>query len=471
MDHSTIVAIATPFGSAGIGIIRISGSKALPIAASIFCKTGQAACFVNGAGSEPREALKSHQLYHGHIVDPDNGRILDEVLVSAMFAPHSYTREDVVEINSHSGAIVLKNILDLVLKKGARLAEPGEFTKRAFVNGRIDLTQAEAVIDVINARTDKALEIATVHLKGDLKDRIESIREVLLRSLTEIEAAIDFPEDVGEILEPETAADTLRERVMAPLKTLVEQYLNAHILRDGMVLAVVGRPNVGKSSLMNRLIRKERVIVSPIPGTTRDFIEETLNIHGIPTVIADTAGLHATKDPIEVIGIKKTEEYINNADLILFMVDASCSLSEEDYNIYETVREKNMILVLNKSDLVKDGVFLEKPQAWRISPSVTISALYDRGLDKLKDQIATSSMGDFKLEGRNTIIPNLRHKLAIDRSIKAIAAAVEGIQTHTPFELVAIDIKAAVASLGEIVGITVKEDILDQIFSRFCIGK
>lgn len=471
MDGSTIAAIATPFGSAGIGIIRISGSKALSIAAAIFCKTGQAAGLANGADPQPHEALKSHQLYHGHIVDPDNGRVLDEVLVSAMYAPHSYTRENVVEINSHSGTIVLKNILDLVLKKGAQLAEPGEFTKRAFINGRIDLTQAEAVIDVINARTGKALEIATAHMKGDFKDRIESIRDVLLRLLTEIEAAIDFPEDVGEILVPETAADTLREGAMAPLKTLVDQYLNAHILRDGMVLAVVGRPNVGKSSLMNRLIRKERVIVSPIPGTTRDFIEETVNIHGIPTVIADTAGLHATKDPIEVIGIKKTEEYINNADLILFMVDAGSPLLEEDYNIFKTVRKKNVILVLNKSDLVEEGFFLEKPHAWDIFPSVTISVLYDRGLDKLKDQIATSSMGDFDLEERNTIIPNLRHKLAIDRSLEAIAAAVEGIQMHTPFELVTIDIKAALASLGEILGITVKEDILDQIFSRFCIGK
>ncbi len=471
MDSTTIAAIATPIGSAGIGIIRLSGSDALSIASSIFRKSGSNHSSENNTDRRPVHLFQSHCLYHGYVVDPGNERVVDEVLLAAMHAPHSYTREDVVEINSHSGIVVLRSILDLVLKTGARLAEPGEFTKRAFINGRIDLTQAEAVIDIVNARTEKALEIATTHLRGEFKTRIETIRDFFVRLQVDLEAVIDFPDDVGEILEEDRVIASLQNEAIQPLRDLVNQYLNAHILRDGLVLAVAGRPNVGKSSLMNRLIQKDRVIVSAVPGTTRDFVEETLNIQGIPIIIADTAGLHETEDPVEVIGIKKTQEYIDSADLILFMIDAGCALTKEDYHIYDTIRCKNIILVLNKSDKVKKGFDLKKPESWSQMPSVTISALYNKNLDKLKNLIATVSMGDFRLEGRNTIVPNLRHKKALDRSLQAATSAVEGLQAKAPAELIAIDIKDAVDSLGEVIGLTVKEDILDQIFSRFCIGK
>jgi tRNA modification GTPase len=471
MDNSTIAAIATPTGFGGIGIIKISGKGALSIASSIFQRSTASSDQLRDTHSDCFASIKSHQLYYGHVVDPANGRVLDEVLLSVMLAPHTYTMENVVEINTHSGPVVLASILDLVLKKGARLAEPGEFTKRAYLNGRIDLTQAEAVIDIITSRTDKALEIATSQIKGGLKKRVDSIRKSLIKLLTEIEAAIDFPDDVGEIINEEQAIEELENHAIAALKDLIDHYENAHILRDGLKVVVAGRPNVGKSSLMNRLIQDDRAIVTSVPGTTRDLIEEILNIHGIPVIIADTAGLHDTDDPVEVIGIKKAQEYINGSDLVLFMVDASDSLTTEDYKIYETINEKKMILVVNKSDLVENDFELEVADSWRIIPSIKISALYGSGINELKDLIAKLTIGEHGVEVGNKIIPNLRHKIALERTLQLTVCAVEEIRKQTPFELIAIDVLEAVDTLGEIIGVTVKEDVIDQIFSRFCIGK
>ena len=375
MEYDTIAAIATPIGSGGIGIIKISGKDAFSIAEAIFQRSHPSW----GAGRPEGEALsfplKSHRLYHGYIVNPETGRVLDEVLLSAMKGPRTYTREDVIEINTHSGYIVMASILDLVLQKGARFADPGEFTKRAYLNGRIDLTQAEAVIDIINSRTEKSLEIATSQIKGDLKNRIEFMRHSLIDILTQVEAAIDFPEDVGDLIDVESVNQILDKSVIDELSDMVAQYENAHFLRDGLKMIVVGRPNVGKSSLMNRLIKNDRVIVTPIPGTTRDLIEETLNIRGIPVIIADSAGLHETKDPIEVIGIEKTKEYIHTSDLILFMIDASDPFTIEDNRIYQMIGDKRLILVINKIDLVEEGFKPELPEAWDKIPSVKISAL------------------------------------------------------------------------------------------------
>lgn len=471
MECDTIAAIATPIGSGGIGIIKISGKDACSIAASIFQRSCDPPDELQDRKPPLFSSLTSHRLYHGHIVDRANGKVLDEVLVSKMVAPRTYTREDVVEINSHSGHVVLGSILDLVLKSGARLAEPGEFTKRAYLNGRIDLTQAEAVIDIINSRTEKSLEIATSQLKGGLKSTIESIRGILLDILTEAEAAIDFPEDVGEIINAEEVIEVLEKRVVEDLKKLVDQYENERFLRDGLKMAVIGRPNVGKSSLMNRLIQEDRVIVTPIPGTTRDLIEETLNIHGIPVVIADTAGLHDTDDPVEIIGIEKTQKYINGSDLILFMMDASDPLTGEDIKIYETVKHKRMIMVINKIDLVEDGFELAIPDTWGKIPSAKISALYGRGLTTLKELIAKLATGEYRLEVRNRIVPNLRHKIALEKSLQLVVAAAKEIRNGTPFELITIDIQETIDSLGEIIGVSAREDVIDQIFSRFCIGK
>jgi len=471
MDSATITAIATPTGRGGIGIIKVSGKEALSITASIFKKSASLSDDSRETDKPPFSSLKSHRLYHGYIVDKEKGRVLDEVLLSVMLAPHTYTMEDVVEINTHSGSVVQASILNLVLKKGAKLAEPGEFTKRAYLNGRIDLTQAEAVIDIINSKTDRALEIATSQIKGDLKSRIESIRGVLLDILVETEVAIDFSDDVGEILNSDRTIKKLERRVVDDLKELIEKYENAHVLRDGLKMVVVGKPNVGKSSLMNRLIQEDRAIVTPIPGTTRDLIEETLNIHGIPVIIADTAGLHETDDPVEVIGIEKAQEYIRDSDLILFMVDVSDLLTDEDYNIYKTIRNKRLILVINKSDLVEDDFELEIPDSWNTLPRIKISALYGTGLNELKDLIVNLSVGEYGLEVQNKIIPNLRHKIALERSLRLCVAAIEETRKETSSEFIAIDIQEAIDSLGEIIGDTAKEDVVDQIFSRFCIGK
>jgi tRNA modification GTPase len=471
MEYDTIAAIATPIGSGGIGIIKISGQDAFSIAEAIFQRSRPSW----GVGRPEGEALifplKSHRLYHGYIVNPETGKVLDEVLLSAMKGPRTYTREDVIEINTHSGYIVMASILDLVLQKGARLADPGEFTKRAYLSGRIDLTQAEAVIDIINSRTEKSLEIATSQIKGDLKNRIEFMRHSLIDILTQVEAAIDFPEDVGDLIDVESVNQILNKAVIDELSDMVAQYENAHFLRDGLKMIVVGRPNVGKSSLMNRLIKNDRVIVTPIPGTTRDLIEETLNIRGIPVIIADSAGLHETKDPVEVIGIEKTKEYIHTSDLILFMIDASDPFTIEDNKIYQTICDKRLVLVINKIDLVEDGFKTEIPQTWDKIPSVKISALYGNGLSSLKDLIAKLAIGDHHLDVQSTIIPNLRHKLALEKSLEFAVSAGEELRKGTSFEFVAIDIKATLDGLGEIIGAVAKEEVLDQIFNRFCIGK
>ncbi|MGE0084231.1 MAG: tRNA uridine-5-carboxymethylaminomethyl(34) synthesis GTPase MnmE [Desulfococcaceae bacterium] len=463
MDTSTIAAIATPIGSGGIGIIRISGPEAMFIAASLFVPSSAR------KSGEYSADFESHRLYHGHITDAEKDQIVDEVLLVFMKAPRSYTREDVAEIHAHSGPAVLKTILELVLKKGARLAEPGEFTRRAFLNGRIDLTQAEAVIDIISAGTEKAMEAAASQMKGYLKQQISEIREILLNILVQTEAAIDFPEDAGEEIPVDNILEILHEKVRLPLKKLANRYDDAHILREGLRLIIAGKPNVGKSSLMNRLLRKDRAIVTPIPGTTRDMIEENLVIRGIPVVLIDTAGLHESDDPVEKIGMEKSRERIQNADLLLFMTDMEHPLSSEDYDIFRNVSGKKLIWVINKSDLASDRE-PEVPESWQDMPRIMISAKYDHGIGELKDLIAETVLKSaFACE--NAVIPNIRHKQAIEKSLHAVNTAKEGIENSIPFELISMDIREAADLLGEIIGITVREDVLDRIFSTFCIGK
>lgn len=463
MDNSTIAAVATPVGSGGIGIIKISGKNAFKIASAIFKK--------KGSNCYQKTDYKSQKLYLGNIINIDSGKVIDEVLLSAMKAPNSYTREDVIEINAHSGPVALNEILKLVIKNGARLAEPGEFTKRAFLKGRIDLTQAEAVIDIINARTKKSLEIASSQIDGDLKKSIYSIRKSLLNILAEIEARIDFPDETDEIIEKKKYILNIEKGVVKPLRGFIEIYESGHLLREGIRLVVVGKPNVGKSSLMNRMAKKDRAIVTSIPGTTRDIIEETISINGIPAIITDTAGLHDSEDPIEVIGIKKAYENIKHSDIVLFMVDASRPLTKEDYKIQDDFNEKNLILVINKTDLVEENFEIETPESWKKLQTVKISALYNKGIERLTENIRKVAMGDFSLNGQNRIIPNLRHKIAMESCLIAANRAVGGLKNEKSYEFIAIDIKEALDFLDDIIGISVKEDILDQIFRKFCIGK
>jgi tRNA modification GTPase len=475
MDNSTIAAIATPGGRGGIGIIKISGSEAISIAGNIFRPHDSSYACGNNHSLESNENdnghFQSHHLNYGRIVDPENERVIDEVLVSVMKAPHTYTKEDVVEINAHGGAVALQAILALVLRRGARLAEPGEFTKRAFLNGRIDLTQAEAVIDIVNARTEKSLQIATAQIDGQLRKQVESIRERLIQFLAHAEAAIDFPEDVDDIFDTHKAAIEVDKEVIDPLKRLIRNYMEAGVLRDGLKVAVVGKPNVGKSSLMNRLVQRDRAIVTSIPGTTRDVIEETLNIQGIPVIISDTAGLHETDDPVETLGIEKTLEHVSGSDLVLFLIEAHRPLTDVDYQICEKVKSKPLIIAINKIDLVNQNSDAVLPEPWAKYEKVYTSALYGQGMDSLKEHIVKLTTGENPIDLDTIIVPNLRHKVTLERSLKAAEEMVVEMQNGTSTDLVAIHIQDAINSLDEILGINLKVDVLDQIFRQFCIGK
>jgi tRNA modification GTPase len=415
--------------------------------------------------------FQSHRLYYGHIIDPASRRVLDEVLLSIMKSPSSYTREDVVEINAHGGQIAVNSILELVLGQGARLAEPGEFTKRAFLNGRIDLTQAEAVIDVINARTEKSLQVAAAQIGGNIRKSVEAVREYLFELLTLTEAGIDFPEDVDEIVDPKTVGGEIQTRVIEPIESLVQHYAEGSVLRDGLKVAVVGRPNVGKSSLMNCLLKKDRAIVTPVPGTTRDAIEDSLNIDGFPVILTDTAGLHDTDDPIEVIGIEKTVENLNGADLVLFMVEANLPPTAEDFTILEQIRPKRFIIVMNKIDLIKNNSPVLLPDEWENHQCVRISALYNQGIDSLKKQIVETALGNNPVEIEDCVVPNLRQKILLEDSLKTAVNIRRKLYDGVPVELIAIDLQEAIDYLGMILGSSTKLDVLDQIFSRFCIGK
>ncbi len=459
MDLDTIAAIATPPGAGGIGIVKISGPAAIASIHPLLCL------------SNSSSKLRSHHLYHGFIVDPDTNKTIDEILYTVMRAPCSYTREDVVEIQAHGSRCGLHRILELVLKQGIRSAEPGEFTKRAFLNGRIDLTQAEAVIELISAQTNEGHNLAVKQLTGELCKVIESIRASTETVLVGVEAAIDFPEDVDEILGPEKFAERIALEVIEPLEQLLTNYEEGHIYREGISVIIIGRPNVGKSSLMNQLVQKERSIVTTIPGTTRDFIEETVNIKGIPLRLIDTAGLRSTNDELEAVGIRLARQQLDEADVVLFVVDGSEAITDEDRKIFANVRDRKTALLINKIDLpcyvpIKDSTFeFAGPRA------VEISALYGRGMERLKELIVslvTNQTGPAEPPG---IVPNLRHKLALENALTAARLTAEGFKTKRSAELIAIDLGEILDSLGEVIGTTTTEVILDKIFDRFCIGK
>ena len=474
-ENSTIAAIATPGGRGGIGIVKISGPRALAIASQLFTpassRTGVQNHDLQPPIKEPDDGFKTHRLHYGYIVDPDSHRVLDEVLLSVMKAPQSYTREDVVEVNAHGGQIAVNAILEAVLRQGAQIAEPGEFTKRAFLNGRIDLIQAEAVIDTINARTDKSLQLAAAQIGGALSRSVEQIRQHLIELLTRTEAVIDFPDDVDELIDPGLEIEKISTHVFEPLQSLIQKHIDGNVLRDGLKVAVVGRPNVGKSSLLNSLVQKERAIVTAVPGTTRDAIEETLNIRGLPVLLIDTAGMHDTSDPIETIGIEKTIENFNRADLVLFMVEANQALTEDDHKIYEQLQSKPTIILINKIDLVESRDLVEIPDRWSSIRCLRISALYGHGIDELTEVIATMAFGKDPIEVETGIVPNLRQKMLLEDGLQATRAMIDEFNNGQPMELIAIHLQDAIDALGEILGTNVKVDVLDEIFSRFCIGK
>ncbi len=424
---------------------------------------------------ESAPVFDSHRLTYGHVVDPASGRTLDEVLISVMKGPRSYTREDVVEINTHGGALPIRAILELVLRQGARLAEPGEFTRRAFINGRIDLTQAEAVIDLINARSARGLEAAAALLEGALRQEIEAVRAACLDLRVRLEAGIDFPEDVDELVDPGALKQALLSQVTAPLERLVRHYFEGRAIREGLKVAIVGRPNVGKSSLMNRLLGRDRSIVTEHPGTTRDAIEDCLIIRGIPVSIWDTAGLHDGHDhgdPVEAIGMRKTIEHSAGADLVLFVLEAHRPVSAADREIFERIGAKPVVFVLNKTDLiVGDAAPAALPDDWPKAPRVPVSALHGNGMDTLAETLVQGVSAGSPIDLAETVIPNLRQKTIIERCLQSADHAADELDRTGAPELVVVHLAETLDGLDEILGTNAKVDVLEGIFSRFCIGK
>jgi tRNA modification GTPase len=443
--QDTIVAISTPIGEGGIGIVRLSGKDALPIAQRLFPKQ-----------------LANRRLVYGHIIDHDNGEVVDEVLVAYMKAPHTYTREDIVEIDCHGGPLPLQRILELALRCGARLANPGEFTLRAFLNGRIDLAQAESVLDVIKSKTQASLRLAVQGLGGKLSEPIKDVRSSLMDILAYLTARIDFPEDEVEeqdIKEP-------LEKAKATLQHLIANADAGMVYRHGVRTAIVGRPNVGKSSLLNRLLRQSRAIVTPVPGTTRDTLEETVNLKGVPFILIDTAGIMKSNNVVEALAVERSRKAIEQADFILFVIDASEPLTNSDKELIDSLAEKTALVVANKSDLQRRAELDELP--WL---QVSTSALIGEGLEELENAMVNSVLGGKIVTSDALLVTNPRHKEALQRSERHLAHARAAIEEKLPDDFVTIDLTAALNALGEITGETVTDELLDTIFSRFCIGK
>ena len=492
MLDDTIAAIATPIGEGGLAVIRISGAQALAIADRIFSPAGK--------NSLKPSAAASHTIQFGYVVR--DGKTIDEVLVAVMRAPRTFTREDIVEITCHGGVLPAKMVLDAALAGGARLAEPGEFTRRAFLNGRIDLAQAEAVADLIHSRTELALSAANEQLAGKLSRRINELRDDLLKTLAHVEAYIDFPEeDIAEETK-EQLLDRL-ERGVVFMDELLRTANEGQILRRGIRAAIIGRPNAGKSSLLNQLLGHERAIVSPIPGTTRDTIEETANIRGLPVVFIDTAGLREARDEIEVEGIRRSHESLQKAEFILHVFDASELLTEADEKYLREFAGKKRILVRNKIDLpvklnlpeavaqtfpsagspdfpvrCSDGRLESRPNRQAGKPAlpaeplaVDVCCLSGKGIEALKDAIRNLMWsGEIKTEMLQVMI-NSRHQDALNRAREAAVRTIDALRSGATLELAAMDLRIAVNAVGEIVGKTATEDLLDMIFSQFCIGK
>lgn len=456
MLDDTIAAIATPLGEGGLAVVRVSGANALAVADRCFEPAGPAA---------PRpSAAASHTVHYGRI--RSDGRVADEVMLTVLRAPRTYTREDVIEIGCHGGLLPARLVLAAVLAAGARLAEPGEFTKRAFLNGRLDLAQAEAVADVIHARTELALAAAQEQLAGHLSQRINQLRDDLLGLLAHVEAHIDFPD---EDIAPDTRAHmaTRVERAMAFIDTLLRTANEGQVLRRGVRAAIVGRPNVGKSSLLNRLLGHDRAIVAPTPGTTRDTIEETANIRGLPVVFIDTAGLRDADDQVEREGIRRSRSSLDRAELVLHVLDAAEPLTPLDARHLAEFAGKPRILVLNKEDCPARA---ELPDTGE-TPRVRVSCLTGEGLEALKDAIKERIWaGDIRAEMLQVMI-NVRHQDALRRARVAAEQTLAGLREERALELVAFDLRLAVSAVGEVVGRTATEDLLDSIFAQFCIGK
>ena len=459
MFEDTIAAIATAPGEAGIGIVRLSGSMAIDILNKVF----------KGKRNKSALDIPSRVVSYGHIVD-ERDNVIDEVLSIIMRKPNSYTKEDVVEIHCHGGIVPVRRIMELVLKSGAVMAEPGEFTKRAFLNGRIDLTQAEAVIDVITSKTETGLNAALNQLEGELSKELHSIMDEILSILAHIEASIDFPEhDIEEVTQDNILKSAIN--VVARMKKLSDSFEEGKIIRDGLSTAIVGRPNVGKSSLLNVLIKENRAIVTDIPGTTRDIIEEYLNIGGVLVKLIDTAGIRETVDVVEKIGVERTKSAIQEAEVVIFVIDASMPLTQEDYDILDLIKGKRVIVAANKID---NGIHEDVNKLidiFKQDSVIKMSVKQKIGIGELEDKIKDLVYHGQASVSKNKMVTNIRHKDLLDKALEAISRAIEELKDGVPIDLLSVDVKEAWRRLGQITGDVAEEDIINEIFSKFCIGK
>lgn len=459
-EFDTIAAISTPPGEGAIGIVRLSGDEAIAIVDRLY-----------QSGTKRLTEVKSHTINYGHIYNPKTGEMIDEVMVSVMRAPKTFTREDVVEINCHGGVVSVNRLLQTVLQNGARMAEPGEFTKRAFLNGRIDLSQAEAVMDLIRAKTDRAMDVALRQLDGDLSGLIRDIRQIILNTLAEVEVNIDYPEydDVEEVTTQLLKEKTIE--VKAHVEHLLHTAKQGKILREGLETAIIGRPNVGKSSLLNRLIREEKAIVTDIAGTTRDTIEEYVNVNGVPLKLIDTAGIRETDDVVERIGVERSRKALQDADLILLLLNQSEGLTPEDIELLDATQQMNRIILLNKSDL-EAQITPEDLAPWSTPEKVISTSMLEKtGLDLLEKQISAMFFAGETGEQDATYISNVRHIALLNDTVAALDEVLSGIEADMPVDLVQIDFTRAWELLGEITGDTVQDELLTQLFSQFCLGK
>ena len=458
MKTDTIAAIATAMSNSGIGIVRISGEDAFEVADRVYCPK---------KGNRKVSEMQSHTIHYGYI--RDGNEILDEVLLLVMRAPCSYTTENTVEIDCHGGTLVMQRILEIVLKNGARPAEPGEFTKRAFLNGRIDLSQAESVIDVINAENDFALKSSVEQLRGSISKKIKQIREKILYETAYIESALDDPEHFDLTGYPKQLKMKVKDLILE-IDDLLKSSKDGEILKEGIDTVIVGKPNVGKSSIMNILVGEERAIVTDIPGTTRDLLKETIRLNGISLNIIDTAGIRDAEDKVEEIGIRKTKESIEKADLVIYVADSSTDLDENDEQIISLIRKKKSIVLLNKSDL-EPVTFKEDLEKKIDRKIIEVSAKEQTGIDELEETIQEMFLhGDVDFNNE-VYVTNVRHKNALAEAEKSLELVLESIEKGLPEDFYSIDLMDAYEMLGTILGESVGEDLINEIFSRFCMGK
>ncbi|HHO6189013.1 TPA: tRNA uridine-5-carboxymethylaminomethyl(34) synthesis GTPase MnmE [Staphylococcus aureus] len=459
MDLDTITSISTPMGEGAIGIVRLSGPQAVEIADKLY------------KGKHLLNDVPSHTINYGHIIDPESKEVVEEVMVSVLRAPKTFTREDIIEINCHGGILTINRVLELTMTYGARMAEPGEFTKRAFLNGRIDLSQAEAVMDFIRSKTDRASKVAMNQIEGRLSDLIKKQRQSILEILAQVEVNIDYPEYYD--VEDATTEFLLEQskEIKQEINRLLDTGAQGKIMREGLSTVIVGKPNVGKSSMLNNLIQDNKAIVTEVAGTTRDVLEEYVNVRGVPLRLVDTAGIRETEDIVEKIGVERSRKALSQADLILFVLNNNEALTQEDYTLYEVVKNEDVIVIVNKMDLEQNIDINEVKDMIGDTPLIQTSMLKQEGIDELEIQIRDLFFGGEVQNQDMTYVSNSRHISLLKQARQTIQDAIDAAESGVPMDMVQIDLTRTWEILGEIIGETASDELIDQLFSQFCLGK